>query len=72
MEERKMTQEQRDGKACCCQSSWQLPRLTKNSQGKRVCSKCWLPRRRRAVDTMSEEDIMIANAELNMPDPCDF
>ena len=68
-----MTQEQRDKKACSCASSWQLPRLTKNSFGKRVCSKCWLPRRRAVdTDTMSEEDIMVANAELNMPDPCDF
>ena len=66
-----MTQEQRDGKACSCASSWQLPRMTKDSNGKRVCSKCYLPRKR-AISNMSEEDQMAANAELNMPDPCDY
>jgi hypothetical protein len=66
-----MTQKQRDGKACSCQSSWQMPRMTKNSEGRRVCSKCYLPRRR-SVGVLSEQDQMAANAELNMPDPTDY
>lgn len=52
-----MTQEQRDGKACSCASSYKLPRLTKNSDGKRVCSKCYLPRQRQRKEiTLGEAE----------------
>jgi len=44
-----------DTEKCSCASSWKLPRLTKNAMGKRVCSKCDLPRGRAKNDTCDDD-----------------